>query len=38
MSLYVNGNPLLQSLASAFASLRRIPGTLRIENNPLLTD
>ena len=38
MSLYVNGNPLLQSLGSAFASLRRIPGTLRIEDNPLLTD
>ena len=38
VSLYVQSNLALQSLGTAFASLRRIPGTLYVINNPLLTD
>ena len=38
ISLYVHSNVALTSLGSAFASLRRIPGTLRFYINPLLTD
>ena len=37
-SLRVYNNAALQGFGTAFASLRRIPGTLYIQNNPLLTD
>ena len=37
-SLIVQDNPALRSLGSAFASLRRLDGTLYFVNNPLLTD
>ena len=37
-SLRVWGNDALRSLGTAFASLRRIPGTLYFSENPLLTD
>lgn len=38
VSLIVAGNAALTTLGTAFASLLRIPGTLLIEYNPLLTD
>ena len=38
ISLYVHENPALVTLGTAFASLRRISGTLFINNNRLLTN
>ena len=38
ISLYVHTNAALQSLGTAFASLRRIPGTLYFDTNPLLAN
>ena len=38
IALSVSGNSALTTLGSAFASLRRIPGRHRFQNNPLLTD
>ena len=38
ISLFVYNNAALRSLGTAFASLRRIPGTLLFNDNPLLTD
>ena len=37
-SLVITGNPNLQTLGTAFASLRRIPGRLLIQDNPSLTN